>query len=102
MSQEVRKCAIRCFSPVLFLPNSFPSSLLPDWLAVPDGWTVEWGLSTWPTGKQQSSLIAFNAVPSLQNACLWGLLIWNGTAANANLKSCNSMKWISLALLKNI
>lgn len=93
MSQQVRKCAIRCLSPVLFLPPS-----LPDWLAVPDGWAVEWGLATWPTGKQQSSLIAFQAVPSPQNACLWGLLIWNGTAGTVNLKSCKSMRWISSAL----
>lgn len=83
------------------LTRPFPPSLL-DWLAVPDGWAVEWGLATWPTRKQQSSLIAFQAVPSPQNACLWGLLIWNGTAGTVNLKSCESMKWISSALLRNI
>lgn len=81
MSQQVRKCAIRCLSPVLFLPPS-----LLDWLAVPDGWAVEWGLATWPTRKQQSSLIAFQAVPSPQNACLWGLLIWDGNCRNCKLE----------------
>ena len=66
------------------LPPSLPPSLQ-DWLAVPDGWAVEWGLATWPTRKQQSSLIAFQAVPSPQNACLWGLLIWDGNCRNCKL-----------------
>lgn len=84
------------------LAHTFLPSSLPDWLAVPDGWAVEWGLATWATGIQQSSLIAFQAVPSLQNACLWGPLIWNGTAGTVNLKSCKSMKRMSSALLRNI
>lgn len=52
MSQQVRRCAIRCLSPALFSPPSSPS--LADWLAVPNGWAVEWGLATRPAGKQHS------------------------------------------------
>lgn len=70
-------------------PASVPSPA--DWLAVPDGWAVGWALATRPTPTQPSPLTAFQAVPSPRNACLWGLLIQNRTAA----KSCKSMKWIS-------
>lgn len=97
MSQQVRRCAIRCLSPVLYSPPSSP--FLADWLAVPNGWAVEWGLATWPTGKQHSPLTAFQAVPSLQNACLCesANMEWN-SATNASLKSCKGMTRISSAL----
>ena len=66
------------------LPPSGP----PSWiglLCLRDDELVEWGLATWPIQKQQFSLIAFQVVPSLQNACLWGLLIWDGNCRNCKL-----------------
>lgn len=80
------------FSPLL-------PPFLADWLAVPNGWAVERGLATWPTGKQRSPLTAFQAVPSLQNACLCesANMEWN-SATNASLKSCKGMTRISSAL----
>ena len=70
------------------LTRPLPPSGPPTWiglLCLRDDELVEWGLATWPIQKYRFSSIAFQVVPSLQNACLWGLLIWDGNCRNCKL-----------------
>lgn len=75
----------------IFLPS------LPDWLAVPDGWAVEWGLATWPT---QKTAIFLNSISSraFSAECMSlgsANMEWNGRNCKLDVMQKNEMDFFS-------